>query len=60
MPDVHYFEMGKLHEFMDMIDWSFVKRVSIEPFENGQYCAEITHYRSGRYMHHSFKHGWKP
>ena len=48
-----------LSEFFDRIDWSFVKKVAITKTVDGKFWAVITHYRSGKYMHHSFKHGRK-
>jgi len=56
--DEHRFKKEKIHEFMDMIDWDFVKKTEIIP--DGEYfIAKLTHYRSGRYMLHSLKYGWK-
>lgn len=40
--------------FMHLAD---VKKVAITKTADGKFWAELTHYRSGKYMHHAFKHG---
>jgi hypothetical protein len=46
-----------LSEFLERIDWSFVKKAVITKTVDGKFWAELTHYRSGRFMHHVFKYG---
>jgi hypothetical protein len=59
MPQIYCVGDEPLNEFMDRIDWDFVKKVTISKDLAGYFKAEITHYRSGRYMLHSFKCGRK-
>jgi hypothetical protein len=57
MGEQHRIGDEPLSEFLDRIDWSYVKKAAITKTADGVFWAELTHYRSGKYMHHSFKHG---
>ena len=59
MTETHCIGDEPLHEFLDRIDWYYVKKATITKTVDGRFWAELTHYRSGRYMLHSFKHGRK-
>jgi len=57
MSEIHCLDDEPVSEFLNRIDWSFVKRVTITKTVDGKFWVELTHYRSGRFMHHAFKHG---
>ena len=59
MSETHRFSEDRLLEFFDMVNWSFVKRVEISKTSDGVMWAKLIHHRSGKYMFHAFKHGWK-
>jgi thioredoxin reductase len=59
MTDTYRIGDEPLSEFFERIDWSFVKKVTITKTVDGIFWAGLTHYRSGKYMLHSFKHGRK-
>jgi hypothetical protein len=59
MAETHRFSEDKIQEFFTMIDWSFVKRVEIIKTVDGMIWAKLIHYRSGKYMVHGLKFGWK-
>jgi len=59
MSEVHTFTEDKLPEFFTMIDWSFVKRAEVTKTADGKIWVKLIHYRSGRYMMHGLKHGFK-
>jgi len=48
-----------LSEFLERIDWSYVKKAVITKTVDGAFWVVLTHYRSGKYMHHTFEHGRK-
>jgi hypothetical protein len=59
MTETHRIGDEPLSDFLERIDWSYVKKVAITKTVDGIFWAELTHYRSGKYMLHAFKHGRK-
>jgi len=59
MTETHCIGDEPLSEFLERINWSFVKKAVITKTVDGNFWAVITHYRSGKYMHHTFKYGRK-
>jgi hypothetical protein len=59
MTETHCLYDEPLSEFLERIDWSYVKKAIITKTVDGAFWAVLTHYRSGKYMHHTFKHGRK-
>ena len=59
MSEIYRMSEDRIPEFFDMIDWNFIKRVEITKTADGVIWAKLFHYRSGRYMLHALKYGWK-
>ena len=59
MSEIHTFTEDKLAEFFTMIDWNFVKRAEVTKTVDGKIWVKLVHHRSGKYMFHALKHGWK-
>jgi hypothetical protein len=59
MPEIHRIGDEPLAEFLERIDWSFIKKAVITKTPDGVFWAQLTHYRSGKFMHHAFKYGRK-
>lgn len=59
MSGIHRMSEDRLPEFFTMIDWEFIKRVEISKTADGVVWVKLVHYRSGRYMLHALKHGFK-
>jgi hypothetical protein len=59
MSETHCIGDESLSEFFDRVDWDYIKRVIITKIVDGNFWAELIHYRSGKYMLHAFKHGQK-
>lgn len=59
MTETHLIGDEPLAEYLERINWSFVKKVVITKTVDEIFWAAITHYRPGKYMHHTFKHGRK-
>jgi len=57
MTETHCIGDEPLSEFLNRIDWSFIKKVTITKTVDGKFWAELTHHRSGRFMLHAFKQG---
>ncbi|MDD2246380.1 MAG: hypothetical protein PHC39_04780 [Proteiniphilum sp.] len=59
MTELHNLGDEPLSDFLERIDWLFVKKATITKTVDGKFWAELTHYRPGKFMHHTFKHGRK-
>jgi hypothetical protein len=59
MSELHRFTEDKLPEFFTLIDWSYVKRAEVTKTIDGMIWVKLIHYRSGKYMQHGLKHGFK-
>ena len=59
MSELHQMHESKIAEFFDMVNWDYIKRVEITKTADGVIWAKLIHYRSGKYMHHGLKCGWK-
>ena len=60
MSEIHRMKEDRLQEFFsEMVNWGFVKRVEITKTCDGVIWAKLIHYRSGRYMQHGLKCGFK-
>lgn len=59
MSETYRFVESRLGEFFTMVDWSYIKRVEITKTVDGMMWAKLIHYRSGKYMMHGLKQGWK-
>lgn len=49
MTELHNLCDEPLSDFLERIDWSFVKKAVITKTVDGKFWAELTHYRSGRF-----------
>ena len=59
MSEHHRFTEDRIAEFFDMVNWDFIKRVEITRTADGVIWAKLVHYRSGKYMMHGLKYGFK-
>ncbi len=59
MTETHCIGDEPLAEFLERIDWSYVKKAVVTRTVDMCFWIELTHYRPGKYMHHTFKYGRK-
>lgn len=59
MPRNYYIPWYRLHEFMDHIDWSIVKRAEVRPFSNDEVSVDTYNHQS-KLGKNPFKDGWEP